>query len=106
MAPRYPIVFQPILSRSAACSQANRPWRSDEGIRILDVLGEEMARQAALQASEPARSPNTESDDDDAHEGDGQRRTCTEEEEREGDPEGNERAAEDEVRELAVGPSL
>ena len=38
-------------------------------------------------------------------EGDGERRTRAEEEEREGHPEGDERAAEDEVRELGVGPS-
>lgn len=101
-ATRYPIVFQPILSRSAACSQATA---SDEGTRLLDLLGEQVARQAALQSPEPARAPSPEGDDDDAHEGDGEHRTRAEEEQREGDTEGDERAPEEEVRQLGVGPS-
>ena len=53
--PRYPIAFQPALSRSAACSQANRPRGATKGSRILDVFGEEVAGEVALQAPEPPR---------------------------------------------------
>jgi len=67
--PRYAIAFQPVLSRSAPAARKKTAGRGERS-GISDVIGKEMAGQAALQSSEPASAPCTESDDDDADEGD------------------------------------